>query len=64
MKNRLAVLMAEKKIRSISKISEETGISRTTLTSIYNNREKAITYEVLKKLLNYFKCDLQNFFEI
>lgn len=59
-KNQLAVLMA-KRLEKITKVAKATGISRTTLTSIYYRREKYISYEVLEKLCDYFNCELSDF---
>lgn len=53
--NRLRILMAEQRI-SITKLSIETGISRTTLTNIYYERAKGITFETLYKLCTHLKC--------
>ena len=54
-KNRLRILMAEKCIK-ITELSKETGISRTTLTSLYYERTKAIKFETLNILCNFFGC--------
>ena len=59
LKNELAVLMARKKIR-IKQLSRMTGISRTTLTSIYYNREKVISYAVIEKLCQALECSLND----
>lgn len=59
-KNNLALLMAQKK-KKISDVSKDTGISRTTLTNIYYERNKSITFEVLEKLCNYFECSVDEF---
>jgi putative transcriptional regulator len=55
-KSRLHILMGEKKIKSINQLSNETGISRLTLTNIYNESGKAIEYETMHKLCDYFNC--------
>lgn len=54
----LANLMANKKCRSINKISMETGISRTTLTNLYYERTGGIEFETLERLCRYFDCDI------
>lgn len=53
--NRLRIVMAEQRI-SITKLSSETGISRTTLTNIYYERAKGITFETLDKLCTHLDC--------
>ena len=53
MKNKLAVLMAERGLK-IADLYRDTGISKTTLMQIANNTGKGIQYETLEKLLDYF----------
>lgn len=60
--NKFSGLIGEKLIK-ITKISEETGISRTTLTSLYYRRSKAISFDVLDKLCKYLNCDINDIFE-
>ena len=62
-KNRFAKIMAENRIRNISKISQETGLSRTTLTNLYHNREKAITYGTVEILCKYLGIKSTDIFE-
>ena len=57
--NRLAVLMAER-LEKITVIAKKTGISRTTLTSIYYKKCKCITFDVLGRLCKYFNCQIQD----
>lgn len=49
----LSGLMAEKRI-NISTLSKETGISRTTLTSLYYNYHKGIQVDTINTLCQYF----------
>jgi len=53
----LPVMMAEKFLK-ISTLSKATGISRTTLTRIYYGKNKAISFDVLGKLCDFFNCDI------
>ena len=48
----LAILLAEKGLK-ITDISRETGISRTTLTSLSNNYSKGIQFDTINVLCNY-----------
>ena len=48
----LSVLLAERNIK-ITKVSKDTGISRTTLTYLANNYSKGIQYDTLNTLCNY-----------
>lgn len=50
----LPVLLAERGLK-ITKVSADTGISRTTLTSLNNNYSQGIQFDTLNKLCNYFK---------
>lgn len=50
----LAILLAERNLK-ITLVSNETGISRTTLTSLANNYSKGIQFETLNTLCNYLK---------
>ncbi|UOF90794.1 helix-turn-helix transcriptional regulator [Fodinisporobacter ferrooxydans] len=57
-KSNLAKLMANKKIRSISELSKRTGLSRTTLTAIYFDKNNGIQYNTLDSLLRFFDADV------
>ncbi len=61
--NNLAILMA-KRLEKITTVSKNTGISRTTLTSIYFKRCKSIANDTLEKLCEYFECDIGDLIEI
>ena len=52
----LAVLLAERNIK-ISDMSRETGISRTTLTSIYYNTSKGIQFDTLEAICDYLNVE-------
>lgn len=45
----LAVKMAERKIK-INELCKRSGISRPTLTSLYYERSKGITFDTLERL--------------
>lgn len=55
----LAILLAEKNLK-ITKVSHDTGISRTTLTSIYYNYAKGIQINTLNELCMYLKTTPDN----
>lgn len=57
-KSNLHVLMGTYKIKSIRQLSEATGISRLSLTKIYDGEGKGIEYATLDTLCRYFKCDV------
>ena len=61
-KNKFAGLLGDRLIK-ITQIANETGISRTTLTSLYYRRSCGITLEVLDKLCSYLNCGVEDIFE-
>lgn len=58
----LHLLMAKKRLK-ISDVSNETGISRTTLTAIYYGRCKALQIATIEKLCQFFNCSIGELFE-
>lgn len=48
----LKILLAERSL-TISKVCEDTGISRTTLTALCSNKSKGIQFDTLDTLCNY-----------
>ena len=57
----LNVLLAERNLK-ISKVSKDTGISRTTLTSLCNNYSQGIQFDTLNTLCSYLRITPNNFF--
>lgn len=55
--NNFSKILGEKRMK-ISDVSRETGISRSTLTAIYYQNNKAISFEVLNKLCDLFNCSV------
>ncbi len=60
--NKFSRLLGERLLK-ISKVSDETGISRTTLTNIYYRRCNAISFDVLDKLCKYLNCNIEDIIE-
>ena len=60
--NKFSVILAERLLK-ISKVSEDTGISRTTLTNLYYRRSLQISFEVLDKLCAYLGCSVTDIIE-
>lgn len=52
MKNNLRIILAKQR-KKVSDIHEATGISKTTLTSLYYERTKNPETETLLKIANY-----------
>lgn len=61
MKNRLRILLAERKMK-ISELSEELKVSRNTLTSYYYERCSMFRLNIVLKICDYFDCSLDYFF--
>ncbi|CDQ39514.1 helix-turn-helix domain-containing protein [Virgibacillus salexigens] len=64
-KNRLAVIMAEKDIKSVSELQrmikdEGLTISRRTLDKFYNNQNNNISYDTLETLCTVLECELHD----
>ena len=55
--NRFSAILGERLLK-ISKISHDTGLSRTTLTNLYYRRSEQISFEVLDKLCRYLACSV------
>lgn len=55
-KFRLKDLLKEKNI-SINKLSTETGISRPSLTAMYNNESRGVQFDTLEKLMAFFNVE-------
>ncbi len=59
-KSKLHILMGERKIKSINQLSNETGITRKTLTRIYNDESNQLDFGTIAKLCDFFGCDLSD----
>lgn len=59
---RLAILMAERKIK-IADVSRETGLNRSTLTSLYYETTQRIDLEAVDALCRFFRCTVGDLFE-
>lgn len=57
----LSVLLAERNLK-ITKVSKDTGISRTTLTSLVSNNSKGIQFDTLNELCMYLKAEPKDVF--
>ena len=61
LKCNLAVLLAERKLK-ISKVSADTGVSRTTLTALSSNQSQGIQFDTLNTLCSYLRVTPAEFF--
>lgn len=56
-KNNLRVLMAKHKM-NIQDVHEKTGMSRTTISKLYNETSTVIAFETIEKLCELFHCPI------
>jgi len=62
-KSKLHELMGREKIKSILQLSDLTGISRASLTRIYNDSATGVELATLNKLCEHFNCQLGDLLE-
>ena len=60
--NKFSALLGGRLLK-ITKVSDDTGISRTTLTGLYYRRSKAISFDVLDRLCGYLGCSVGDIIE-
>lgn len=58
-KNNLRVLMAKKKV-NIQDVSDATGLSRKSVSKLYNDTSIQITFDVIARLCVYFNCEVND----
>ncbi|GJF55677.1 MULTISPECIES: helix-turn-helix domain-containing protein [Staphylococcus] len=63
MKNNLSMLMGKERV-SASKLSEKTGISRTTIHGIYHEKTESPDTKTILTLCHYFGITPNEFFGI
>lgn len=56
-KNNLRVLMAQKNV-NIQDVSDATGLSRKSISKLYNESSIQITFDVIARLCAYFGCEV------
>lgn len=59
-RSRLHILMGERKIKSINQLANETGITRKTLTRIYNDEANQLDFATAARLCEFFQCELHD----
>lgn len=57
--NNLSMILG-KRLEKISTLSQNTGISRSTLTGLYYKRSKGISLKTLETLCLYFDCKVED----
>jgi putative transcriptional regulator len=58
-KNNLRILMAKHKM-SIKDVHEKTGMSRTTISKLYNETSTTISFETIANLCTLFDCTVDD----
>lgn len=58
-KNNLRVLMAKKGV-NIQDVSDATGLSRKSISKLYNEASIQITFDVIARLCAYFNCEVND----
>ena len=59
----LSSFMGAEKLK-IMDVVRETGLHRTTVTSLYKETAKKVDLEAVEKICRLFKCDVGQMFEI
>ena len=58
----LSLLMGIKKV-NIQKVHEKTGLTRNTISNLYNEKTTRIDYETIDKICEYFNCQVGELLE-
>lgn len=61
-KNNFRVLLAAQK-KKMADVERDTGLSKTTLRSLYHETAKGIQFSTLATLCEYLKCDVGDLLE-
>ncbi|TDY02922.1 helix-turn-helix domain-containing protein [Thiohalophilus thiocyanatoxydans] len=59
----LSKIMGERKLK-ISDVARDTGISRGTITRLYQETAQRIEIDVVNKLCRYLDCQISDLFEV
>ena len=59
----LSTLMGKNRF-SIQDVHRQTGLSRNTISNLYNDKATRIDYDTVEKLCKLFDCSLNELFEI
>ena len=60
--NKFSMILGAKRLK-ITDVAKNTGISRTTLTNLYYDRNAAISLDTLDRLCSYLQCGIGDLFE-
>lgn len=59
----LSTLMGKNRF-TIQDVHVQTGLSRNTISNLYNDKASRIDYDTVEKLCSLFRCSLDELFEI
>ncbi len=59
----LSTLMGKNRF-SIQDVHKQTGLSRNTISNLYNDKATRIDYDTIEKLCRLFNCSLNELFEM
>jgi putative transcriptional regulator len=60
---KLSEMMGKHKVKNFSELERATGITRKTLTKLYDGEGKGIDYVTLNALCSYFQCSVGDLLE-
>lgn len=60
---KLSEMMGANKIRSFAQLERDTGITRKTLTKLYDSEGKGIEWKTLDTLCTFFNCSVGDLIE-
>lgn len=59
---KLSRIMGDRR-KNIQKVAEDTGLSRNTISMLYNEKAKRIDFQTLDKLCECLECDVADIIE-
>ncbi|GHU42086.1 hypothetical protein FACS1894193_06950 [Bacilli bacterium] len=63
MKCKLSTLMGERRL-TIQDVHEQTKLSRTTISNLYNEKATRIDYDTIEKLCKVFECRIDELLDL
>lgn len=63
MKNNMRVILAKKRLK-VADVARETGLSKSTLTALYYERSKNLTFETLQKVADFLEVTIDDLLKV
>lgn len=60
----IRIQMARAGVKTLTELSELTGISRQALSRIDNGKARRVDLDTLGKLMTFFKCNIEDLFVV